>query len=321
MAVYKIFPEKDTFIFSKEPTNIAGKDEIVAINSYNDRSDQRQSSRILVKFNQQQIEDLISNTIDSNDYKATIEYYLAETFGVPTEFSIEAYPLYISGSTEWDNGVGKFGDRPSNTSGVSWKYIEANQTNPWENTFTPSDITGSYPQDNPGGGAWYTSLQGQNLDFEQQFALNQHLDLSIDVTKAIENFSNNNLENKGFIIKLQDQFENSEHNDIKLNYFGIDTNTIYPPSLTFRWDDSSYQTGSLETLETSIATVDIANNKGTYVDEGKQRFRITARPTYPERRFTTSSVYLEQYALPEQSCWGLRDENTEEMVMVIPFYT
>ena len=52
-----------------------------------------------------------------------------------------------------------------------------------------------------------------------------------------------------------------------------------------------------------------------YPDTGNQRFRITARPQYPARAFTTASVYLSNNALPSSSYWGLRDENTEEMVV------
>jgi hypothetical protein len=68
-------------------------------------------------------------------------------------------------------------------------------------------------------------------------------------------------------------------------------------------------------LSNDISTINITNNKGKYTDTGKQRFRIAAKPKYPTRSFTTSSVYLTNYALPSASYWGLRDENTEEMVI------
>ena len=59
----------------------------------------------------------------------------------------------------------------------------------------------------------------------------------------------------------------------------------------------------------------LTNNKGNYTDEGKQRFRLNVRPKYPTRQFVTGSAYLTNYILPEESYWGLRDENTEEMVV------
>ena len=314
MAVFKIFPEKDTFIFSDGIASNAGKDEIVELNNYSDIFGTSQQSRILVKFNDNQINSTINSLIGSQSYQANIEYYLAEAHQVPTEFSINAYPLYISGAVEWDNGTGKYGDIPSNKSGVSWKYIQANETNPWIST-TPSNVTSSFDSSATGGGTWYTGSNGVDLEGEEVFKLNQELDLSIDVTNAIKQIISGSILNKGFIIKLDEQLEFSENYNTRLKYFGIDTNTIYPPSLTFKWDDSTYNTGSLEVLNTEITSIDITNNKGKYVDEGKQRFRIHSRPKYPERMFTTSSIYLQNYALPEESYWGLKDENTEEMVV------
>ena len=36
MAIYKIFPESDTFIYSETPTANAGRDEILEIGGYRD---------------------------------------------------------------------------------------------------------------------------------------------------------------------------------------------------------------------------------------------------------------------------------------------
>ncbi len=140
-------------------------------------------------------------------------------------------------------------------------------------------------------------------------------DVDINVTPAVKEFYDNTLVNDGFIVKIQDEYEFYESGSIRIKYFGKDTNTIYPPFMEFKWDDSTYNTGSLDVLGTDVATISITNLKDRYADEGKQRFRISAKPTYPERRFTTSSVYLDNYALPSTSYWGLRDENTEEMVV------
>jgi len=38
MAVYNIFPEKDTFIWSQYPTQNMGMDEILEVSTYNDPS-------------------------------------------------------------------------------------------------------------------------------------------------------------------------------------------------------------------------------------------------------------------------------------------
>lgn len=314
MAVYRIFPEKDTFIFSEYPTGNAGKDEILEVGGYPNESNIGHTSRILLKFPTNEINDVINNKIGDTNFSSSIHLYLADASELPTNLTLYSYPLYTN-SGDWDNGVGKYGDLPVNKTGVSWQYERANETSAWLTSgFLPS-ITASFTSSLPGGGTWYTTANGESMEFSKDFNLNSNLDLDINITPAIKQIYNSTLPNNGFIIKLQDSLEFNSNNSIKLKYFGGDTNTIYPPFLEIAWDDSSYNTGSLQTLSTDLATIDIQNNKGKYAGNGKQRFRIIAKPQYPARTFTTSSVYLTNYALPTASYWGIRDENTEEMVI------
>jgi hypothetical protein len=242
--------------------------------------------------------------------------YLADAYQIPVDYNLYAYP--ISGA--WDSGVGKFGDIPINTTGVSWQYRQAGSTLPWLTSAYGAGVTGSFKAGTTGGGGnWYTGSAGVNLEFSQSHGLNSTNDVDINVTKAIQLINANTLANNGFIVKLQDNLEYNTTSSIQLKYYGLDTNTIYPPFLEFKWDDSVYSTGSLSVLSNSTSIINLTNNKGKYVDNGKQRFRLSARPKYPVRSFTTSSAYLTNYALPSASYWGLKDENTEEMV--VPFDT
>jgi len=86
--------------------------------------------------------------------------------------------------------------------------------------------------------------------------------------------------------------------------------------MEFKWDD--FVTSSLvltQAVTDPTCVVGIKNTKDRYTDEGKSRFRLNVRPKYPTRTFVTSSNYITQYYLPTASYWGLRDENTEEMVV------
>lgn len=312
MAVYRIFPEKDAFIFSETPTGNAGKDEILEIGGYTDISGEGETSRILLQFNSTEISNVVANKIGSNNYSASLGLYLADAYQIPVDTTIFAYPLYSN--TGWDNGAGKYGDIPTNTSGVSWKYQKAGESSQWPTSLGPG-ITYYTTGSKPGGGAWYTGSNGTNLEFTQSNPINSTYDVYMDVTNAVKLWNSGSIDNNGFILKLSSSLEFNTTSSIRLKYFGADTNTIYPPYLEFKWDDSSYNTGSLSTLNNSIATVKVNNNRGEYANVGKQRFRVTAQPKYPVRTFTTSSVYLTNYALPTASYWGLRDENTEEMLI------
>ena len=312
MAVYRIFPEKDTFISSEVPTGNTGKDELIEIGGYPNISGTGQTNRILIQYSTSEIQSVIADKIGTAPYSASINLYLADAYEIPVNYDLYAYPIYGS----WDNGVGKFEDFPVNITGASWKNRLVGSTGPWVTTGFAVNITGSFLSGStPGGGNWYTGSNGVSLEFTQSHKLNSTNDVNIEITKAVDLFASESIVNNGFIIKLQDNLEYSTTSSIRLKYYSADTNTIYPPFLEFKWDDSTYSTGSLTVLSNSISTIGISNNKGRYPDVGKQRFRVSAKPKYPVRSFTTSSAYLTNYALPSASYWGLRDENTEEMVV------
>ena len=311
MAVYRIFPEKDTFISSENVLGNAGKDEIVELGGYPDIAGTGQTNRILTKYSTEDIKDVIANKIGASGYSASLNLYLADAYELPIDYKVYAYPVYGT----WDNGIGKFGDIPTNKSGVSWQYRQAAETNAWLLGSYPQYVTGSYDSPLDGGGNWYTASAGFNMEFTQSHGINSTHDVNINVTEAIQLIDSGTLVNDGFLLKLSDDIEYNMSSSIRMKYYSADTNTIYPPFLEFKWDDSVYSTGSLSVLSNSISTIGITNNKGKYPDVGKQRFRISAKTKYPVRSFTTSSVYLTNYALPSGSYWGLRDENTEEMIV------
>ena len=313
MAVYRIFPEKDTFIFSETLTGNAGKDEIIEIGGYSDISGAGHTSRVLLQYSTTEIEEVLATKIQGASYRATINLYLADAYQIPVDYTLYAYPIYAT--IDWDNGKGKYGDVPVDTSGVSWTHMSAGQQNEWILTAYPTGVTGSYKTGYEGGGSWYTVSNGEGVQSSETFKLNSSNDVNLDVTTAVAQFVTGALDNRGFIIKLPNTLEFNTTSSIRLKYYGADTNTIYPPFLQFKWDDSNYSTGSLSVLNNSQSTITITNNKGKYPDVGKQRFRIASKPKYPARVFSTVSTYLTNYALPSGSYWGLRDENTEEMVV------
>jgi hypothetical protein len=310
MAVYRIFPEKDAFISSEYPLSNTGLDEIVELGGYPDFSNIGQTSRILVKYRTSEIQDVIANKV-TGSYTASLNMYLADSLEIPVNYSIYAHP--ISGA--WDNGTGKYGDLPTNSTGVSWTYRNANLISPWSTSNFTAGVTASFKSTQVGGGTWYTASNGVNLTFTQSHDTVSSQDVSIDVTRAITLHNVGTIVNDGFIIKLQDSLESQNTSSINIKYYSLDTNTIYPSFLEFKWDDSVYNTGSLSVLNNSISIVNLTNNTGRYTDSGKQRFRLSTRPKYPPRSFTTSSAYLINYALPSASYWGIRDENTEEMLI------
>ena len=72
MAVYRIFPQQDAFIFSETPTGNSGLDEILELGGYADTSGEGEASRILVQFNSEEIADVVTNKVGSNNYSASL---------------------------------------------------------------------------------------------------------------------------------------------------------------------------------------------------------------------------------------------------------
>lgn len=291
MAVYRIYPEKDTTIWS-EPNMAglygnAGKDEIVEIGGYPDSNLTGRTSRTLIKFNSLQLIDALSTKV-TGAYKANLHLYLAEAGEIPQEYTVLAYPV----SSSWVNGIGKKHDSPTNLTGASWKY-RGNQVDPWNNL----------------GGDYINTISSSQTN-----NINSNHDLDIDVTTIVNAISSSTIENHGILLKLEDTYENYTSASINLKYFGADSNTIFPPYLEIKWDDSIYDS-TLSELTTDIATIKIKNHKEKYSDSDVVRFNLSARPKYPVRTFTTSSVYLQEYKLPEETYYGIKDEFSGEMII------
>jgi len=183
MAVYRIFPEKDTFISTEVPTGNAGKDEIIEIGGYADFSGTGQTNRLLIQYSTSEIEDVVLNKINLLPYSASLCLYLADASELPVDYSIYAY--LVSGA--WDSGIGKFGDNPVNTSGVSWQYKKADSSAAWTTSSFAAGVTASFkPGTTPGGGTWYTELLGSNVESRQAYTLNSSNDVNLDVTAAAD---------------------------------------------------------------------------------------------------------------------------------------
>jgi hypothetical protein len=310
MAVYKIFPTADATMYSRFPVKNTGLDEILEVSAKNNVSAINYSvdvnpgavlsyddiRRSLVLFSDKDI-----NTIKSyatGSWKAGLKLYLANAENLSTTYSLEIRQV----SSYWQMGTGKNADYPETINGVSWynpnAYISASNYWPSASFFLT-----------PGGGNWTNTFTTQSYTYKDP------KDIDADVTSIVNNWFSGST-NNGFLLKHPTSVENSSGSFIALNFFSVDTHTIYPPTLEMKWDDSSYATGSLSVLNNNNFVLSLDNNVGTYKsDTTKYRFKVNARDKYPARTFTTSSVYNVNKALPQQSYWSLQDVKSEEIIV------
>ena len=174
-----------------------------------------------------------------------------------------------------------------------------------------------------GGGTWY---DGVGFSSTQQFLGGDSLDININVTKNIKQQSAsffasqgypNGLTNYGFVLKQPDSVEADTSASFgEMQYFSVDTKTIYPPRLCFKWDDSVHTKQSVSKKSGEL-NLNLYGNKEEYNQNDEVKFRIHVRDKYPTRTFATSSNYLNVNYLTTSSYYSIRDAKTEEEV--IPF--
>ena len=332
MAVYKLFPSQDASIYSSASAMNTGLDPILDVANYvTDLNPISHVARSLVKFNQDQINNVLDNiasVTESLNFTASLKSFIAKATNVILDSNIEIYP--ISGS--WNNGSGQYLDLRENTNGVSWVYSAYSGSTAWPTLFYNDLTTGSYSgSNNAGGGVWWTGSGGYtdigSLRYTQSFNLRSDKDLNTEVTDIVKvwyssskNLQGNGLypiDNEGFIIKWVDNIEFTTSSAVtpQLSYYSVDTNTIYPPQLEIKWRDYSYETGSLEVINTPSLYVALDNNSGVFYSESVNQFRLNVRPQFPPRVYTTSSMYTFNNALPSSSYYAIKDLDTNEFIV------
>jgi hypothetical protein len=306
MAVYKIFASADSTLYSAYPTQNSGLDEILEVGCKNGQLPEvvLQSNsaddirRSVVTFSNEDIVKAINLVESTGSYEVNLRLYFANAENLNTTYTLYVHPL----SQSWDMGTGKFLDTPEIKNGVSWK--NKTQTLPW---IDPTSYFNTV-----GGGTWNNSIS-----LSQSFNYKDSKDLNIGNLSSIVNSWHDDLStNYGLIVKMSSSIEQNTGSYINLNFFSVDTHTIYPPTLEFKWDDSSYSTGSLSIVSNNNAIITLGNNPNVFKDDtSKYIFTVNARDKYPARAFTTSSIYTVNKALPSSSYWALQDVKTEELVI------
>jgi len=325
MAVYKIFPTKDSTIYSKFPARNTGLDSIIETSTDKDAY----LSRYLIQFSQEEINTLVDNTISSSygtnssfeNIKVNFKNFIAEISNLNTDTTLEIFP--VSGS--WNMGTGRFNDTPETDNGCSWAFKSFSGSNAWSTSNFRPRSTGSYGNV-AGGGTWYTgSALGFNVTQSQIYNYSSNKDLGVDVTGTFKTWysqskglTSNGFNNDGFIVKQSISDEvGGLYKNAEIKFYSIDTNTIYPPALELKWKDHSFITASssIPIIQNSELVASLDNNPGEFRRDSIHKFKINCRPRFPSRTYQTSSIYLNQHYLPQSSSYAIKDLDTNEFII------
>lgn len=298
MAVYKIYPKKDTTIFTSNPLLNTSLNEILYI-----QEGQNNIARSLIQFDTNDINNILS-IISGSNYSCSLKLFSAETYGLYNDTTIEVLLL----GEQFGQGNGKLNDIPVNTNPPNWSYPFTTSIG-W--VTASMDITSSF-NDIVGGGNWYI-----NNSSSQTISYDQTPDLDINITALLSQSLSLGV-NYGYILKLKDDNINYTSPALKsLSYFGKDTSTIYSPYIEFKWNDS-IQSSSYSQITTSNISIFADCQSEYFVDEIVD-INIYTSLRYPIKVYQTSSVYLDYHLLPSQSCYGIKDIETNIMVVDFDF--
>jgi len=334
MAVYKIFPTQDTTLYSAYPTMNTGLDAILEVSNKLNLDGTPDVSRYLVQFDQTEILDIYSNKIGASQYDIYLKNFIAEAQGANQNILLEVLPI----AQPWNN--------PIQTNGASWTYANYSGSGIWSMTGSYSGSSGTYQYTGSynslyssiGGGNWFFApsggfyvvvgyvLPGYVATFYPSSSVNLTFyprsikDLEANVNNIVEGWIGNSIPNYGFIVKLTGslEFNTNKSNQPIFKYYSVDTNTIYPPCLEFRWRDyTSVLTGSASgsIVTTSDLKMSLSENPGVFYPTSKNRFYINVSPLYPPRVYQTSSLYTNLNYLPTASYYAIKDLDTNEYVV------
>ena len=318
MAIYKLFPTKDATIYSRYPKKNTGLDSILEANA-DYSTGIAHVSRYLIQFDQDEINSLFADKI-TGSYQINLINYISNLNNLNVDTTLEVYA--ISGS--WGMGTGHFNDDPETTNGCNWKYKTYEGENAWNTSNFSDKVTASYGSVT-GGGTWYT---GSNLDLtitqSQIYSYSSDKDLNVDTTNIITNWYSHSLDssdgiyNDGFIVKQSnsDEFIANLNKQAKHQFYSVDTNTIYPPELQFKWNDFIHTTSStISTIDTTELVASLDNNPGTFRRSSVHKFRVNCRPQFPTRTYQTGSYFTQRNYLPTSSYYAVKDLDTNEFVI------
>lgn len=308
--ILRYYPTKDSTIYEQYVNKNTGLDAILEISKVIDNSSSY-NSRILIDFDYQAISaSIVSQGYNPNNFQYNLKLYVAEALEIPTNYSLYCYPI----SSSWSMGIGRYGNLPETTDGVSWTYTDTLNSNKWLTASYATGSTGSYATF-AGGGTWYTaSAASQSFSYTTS-------DINIDVTSIINKVQSGSIDFKGFLITKNSTDETSANIFRSLKFFSKDTHTVYLPTLEARFDDSN-STGTLSLINTDDdININAINLKESYNENSTPLIRVSARYRYPVDTFATSSGYLTRYRLPSGSQYAIYSAHSDDVVVDFSNYT
>jgi len=310
--ILRFYPKKDATIYEKDPEKNTGLDAILELSKIIDNTSSY-NSRILVDFDYTAISaSIVDLGLDPNRFSWNLRLYATEEQEIPLEYTLDCYPI----SQSWDMGIGRYGNSPQTTEGVSWYYRNGklDLVSAWPTSSFAALTTGSYTT-TPGGGAWYTS-SAASQSFSYKAA-----DVNMNVNSIIRAVQSGSIPFHGFVVKKQQTNEISLSKFKSIKFFSKDTHTIYSPVVEAKYDESVTNTTLTQIDTTEPYNIIAINLQSEYAESSIPTIQFGARYQYPTPTFATSSVFLDRYKLPSGTQYAIGSAQTDDIIINFSEYT
>lgn len=299
-------------------------------------------SRALLKFDVSAISKSIADHSIENtgSLKFILKMEIVESSEIPLTYSMYAYPI----SQSWEMGDGSY-ETGGSSLGTSWYYKDfAGDSGSYWYAITSSQTykfvdylnTASYATESftKGGGTWYYSvpstyassssgychtISASNSLIARQDFNYEKSNLGIDVSDIVQSWICGCIPNEGLIVLSSLEISQADTTKGTFKFFSKDTNTIYTPYLDVQWDDSSYITGSLNSVsESNPFTVVLRNLSKNYKFGAVPRVDVYARQKNPLKNFVKGyqmNAFLTSSLLPTSSYYSIKDNESEKTIV------
>ena len=321
--MFRIFyAESDATVYEGLETVNTGLDEILQIGkSIGTDGSTLQKSRALVKFNKDEITNVVSKyNVNVNSCKFILQLYTSYAKNLPAQYTIDANMI----AQPWTNGTGFLASNPIISNGVQWVKpmtswsLDSQSGSLWISSSQQIELgsSGIFVSGSGKGGSWLYSTGSTSFSSSAAFSY-QTTDLSLDVSnlmlKWISGSNSQSIENNGFILKFSDADDLDSTVTGYINFFSRETHTIYVPRITMYWDQSEYSS-SLATADLDSYTV-FTKMKPEYKDTEVARIRIYSRNKYPQKSPTNLFPTQTVNKLPQTTYYSVIDAATDEVII------
>ena len=322
-----------------------GLDEILEVGKQLDTDGETLvKSRFVVKFDMSEIQDTLTKySADLNSCKFVLQLFTTNATNLPADYTLDAKLM----GQPWTNGTGYSTSTVATTDGISWATPHASwsyspsgsQTLSGSSWISSSQVinTGApslYVSGSGLGGSWLwqsgsgvfnTSSFDSSYFYQPGLTENESFsyrptDINMDVTGAIKTWisgsGNVSVDNNGFLIKFSEADEADGTKTGIIKFFSRETHTIYVPRLTMYWDNSTFTTGSLTSVNLE-SYLTYSKTKPSYKDTEITKVRIYARDKFPQKSPSNLFPLKTVKYLPTTTYYAIRDAATDEYI--IPF--